>query len=129
MFPKFVLLSAALLAAVPARADTVVASWYGPGFHGRVSASGCRFDQHGLSAASRSLPLGTILRLTRDGRTVTVVVLDRGPYIRGRSLDLSREAAERLGMRKRGVAAIEVEVIGLEPVTCLNRFRQHHRRT
>ena len=90
-----------------------LASWYGPKFHGRKTASGVRFNMHDLIAAHRTLPLGTILLVKnlKNGRTVKVKVLDRGPYVRGRELDLSYGAAKRLGMLKDGVIPFEAKVI------------------
>ena len=89
------------------------ASWYGPGFHGRKTASGERFDQDGMTAAHRNLPLGSLVRVTNleNGRKVTVEINDRGPYIRGRVIDLSRGAARRLGMVQDGLAEVRVEVL------------------
>lgn len=77
-----------------------LASWYGPRFHGRRTASGERFDQHQLTAAHRTLPFGTIVRVRSlvNGRTVDVRINDRGPHIRRRVIDLSRAAAEALGL-------------------------------
>ena len=77
-----------------------VASWYGPGFHGQATASGETYDQYELTAAHRSWPLGTVARVTNEenGRSVTVRITDRGPYIGNRIIDLSRAAAEELGM-------------------------------
>lgn len=100
-------------AEVPVYVQKGVASWYGPGFHGRRTASGDRFNQHELTAAHKHLPLGTRATVTnlRNGRTVEVKINDRGPYVRGRIIDLSREAAERLGMRQSGVTPVRVEVI------------------
>jgi rare lipoprotein A len=76
------------------------ASWYGPGFHNRRTASGERFDMHALTAAHRTLPFGTLVRVRSlvNGREVDVRITDRGPYSRGRIIDLSRGAAEELGM-------------------------------
>lgn len=108
----------ALLASLPARAETLVASWYGPGFDGRRTASGCAYDQDGLSAASRVLPLGTVLEVTYGGRTVRVVVDDRGPYVVGRGLDLSRGAAARLGLLRAGVARVTTRIVGSTPLRC-----------
>ena len=85
----------------PARAvQTGKASWYGPGFHGRKTASGEKFNTHSHTAAHRSLPFGTKVRVTsrRTGRSVVVRINDRGPFIRGRIIDLSRASALALGM-------------------------------
>jgi peptidoglycan lytic transglycosylase len=87
------------------------ASWYGPGFHGRKTASGERFNQNELTAAHRKLPLGTKATVTnlRNGKTVEVEINDRGPYARGRILDLSKAAAERLDMDN-GTTPVRLEV-------------------
>ena len=74
-------------------AECGLASWYGNQHHGRLTASGGRFDQHGLTAAHKSLRFGTRLRVQLAGRAVTVTITDRGPYIGARVLDLSRGAA------------------------------------
>ena len=102
----FVVAVAAAFLASPALAACGVASWYGPGFHGRATASGARFDQHAMTAAHRTLPFGTRLKVTYRGRAVTVTVNDRGPYIRGRVLDLSKGAASRLGLIPAGVGEV-----------------------
>jgi rare lipoprotein A len=88
-----------------------VASWYGPGFHGRLTASGERFDQNDLTAAHRKLPLGAEVKVTNleNGRSVIVEINDRGPYIKGRVIDLSKGAARRLGIVEEGVAKVRVE--------------------
>jgi rare lipoprotein A len=102
------------------------ASWYGPKFHGKLTANGERFDQMALTAAHKKLKFGTLLRITnpRNDKSVIVRINDRGPYIRGRQLDLSKAAAQKLGMIKRGVAKLEVEEITLKginfPVISLN---------
>jgi len=90
-----------------------LASWYGPGFHGRATAGGERYDQESMTAAHRSLPLGTVIEVTsRDsGRTVRLRVNDRGPYHPDRALDLSRAAADALGAIERGVVPVEIRVI------------------
>lgn len=87
------------------------ASWYGPGFHGRATASGTVFNQRGLTAAHRRLPLGTRVIVTNleNGKSVAVSINDRGPYVRGRILDLSKEAARRLGMVTDGVVKVRIE--------------------
>lgn len=89
----------------------VVASWYGPSFHGRRTASGQVFDQERLTAAHKTLPFGTKLRVTnlRNGRTVLVTVNDRGPFVRNRQLDLSLGAARRLGLVRPGTAPVLIE--------------------
>ena len=86
-----------------------VCSWYGNEFNGRPTACGQIFNQDDLTCASRTLAFGTRLALTRDGRRIVVVVTDRGPFIAGRDLDLSREAARRLGFS--GVETVHVEVV------------------
>ena len=85
------------------------ASWYGPGFNGRPTASGAIYDQEGWTVASRDLPLGTLLLVTRADRRVLLLVNDRGPYIDGRVLDLSAAAARALGVG--GVAPVSAEVV------------------
>jgi len=89
------------------------ASWYGPGFHGRLTANGEIYDQMSFTAAHKSLKFGTLLKITnlRNSKSVVVRINDRGPYITGRDLDLSKAAALELGMVKRGVAKIKVEEI------------------
>jgi len=96
--------------------QTGKASWYGPGFHGRKTASGVRFDQHAMTAAHRTLPLGTQVKVTNleTGRTILVKINDRGPYIDGRIIDLSKRAASELGMEEAGIAPVKVETLGGE---------------
>ena len=93
-----------------------VASWYGPGFHGNRTANGERFDMHQFTAAHRTLPLGSVaqVRSLSNGRTVTVRINDRGPFARGRILDLSMAAAQRLGMTGPGTDKVEVRVVGYQ---------------
>lgn len=90
------------------------ASWYGPGFHGNRTASGERFDMHQLTAAHRTLPFGSVVRVRSlsTGRQVTVRVNDRGPFSRGRILDLSLAAANALGMAGNGTERVALKVIG-----------------
>lgn len=84
------------------------ASWYGPGFNGKKAASGERFDQNAMTAAHKTLPFGTIVKVVdqRTGKSVQVRINDRGPYIDGRIIDLSHEAARRLGMLQAGTAKV-----------------------
>jgi rare lipoprotein A len=90
------------------------ASWYGAFHHGRKTASGDRFDMHDLTAAHRTLPLGTEAVVTNleNGRSVEVRVNDRGPYHEDRVIDLSKRAAEALGIAEKGVARVRIEVPG-----------------
>jgi len=95
----------------PAFEQIGMASWYGAQFAGRPTASGTIFDQWGLTAAHRKLPLGAEVTVTNleNGKSVTVVVDDRGPYVKGRIIDLSRGAARKLGMVAQGVVRVRVE--------------------
>jgi hypothetical protein len=91
----------------------VKASWYGGHFQGRRTASGERFNQNRMTAASRTLPLGSTVRVTNldNGRSVDVRINDRGPYVRGRGLDLSRAAARKIGLAHKGVGRVRVTPI------------------
>ncbi|MDJ0732041.1 MAG: septal ring lytic transglycosylase RlpA family protein [Crocosphaera sp.] len=91
-----------------------MASWYGPGFHGRLTANGERYNQNGLTAAHKSLPFGTQVRVTNlnNGRSVIVRINDRGPYIHGRVIDLSKGAASVIGLVSSGVAPVQLEILG-----------------
>lgn len=91
-----------------------IASWYGPGFHGRRSANGEVYNQNALTAAHKSLPFGTRVKVThvRTGRSVVVRINDRGPYSGGRIIDLSAAAARVIGVMQSGVAPVRVEVLG-----------------
>lgn len=103
-------LSAGPLAAGAAHADTGIASYY---WQGQSTASGERFNPGAMTAAHRSLPFGTKVRVTnlRNGRSVVVRINDRGPYVRGRIIDLSRAAASQLGFTGQGVTKVEVSVV------------------
>ncbi|HWP56914.1 MAG TPA: septal ring lytic transglycosylase RlpA family protein [Candidatus Acidoferrales bacterium] len=93
--------------------QTGIASWYGPGFHGRQTASGAIYDQHELTAAHPTLPLGTRVMVTNleNGRSVEVVINDRGPFLKGRIIDLSYAAARALGMIGPGTIPVRLEVL------------------
>lgn len=90
-----------------------LASWYGPGFHGKQAADGSIYSMHEMTAAHRTLPFNTVVEVrNRDnGRQVKVRITDRGPFVRGRIIDLSHEAAHRLGMIGPGVARVEIRVV------------------
>jgi rare lipoprotein A len=90
-----------------------IASWYGPGFHGNRSASGEIYNQNAMTAAHRSLPFGTRVQVTNlnNGRSVVVRINDRGPYVRGRVIDLSAAAARVLGVMQTGVAPVQLNVL------------------
>lgn len=98
---------------------TMKASWYGPGFHGRKTANGEIYDQMAFTAAHKSLKFGTLLKVTnpKNNKSVVVRINDRGPYIHGRQLDLSKAAALELGLMKRGVARLKIEEITVEGLT------------
>lgn len=85
----------------------LLASYYGPGFHGRLTANGETFNSHAATAAHKSLPFGTRLRVCYQGCEV-VRINDRGPFIHGRSLDLSEGTARRIGLHHRGVDQVTV---------------------
>ncbi|WP_255573761.1 septal ring lytic transglycosylase RlpA family protein [Erythrobacter sp. SCSIO 43205] len=92
---------------------TGVASFYGRRFHGRLTANGERFDMNAMTAAHKTLPFGTLVRVTnpRNGRSVVVRINDRGPFVKGRTIDVSRAAAKELGMIARGHARVELDII------------------
>jgi rare lipoprotein A len=94
------------------RREVGKASWYGPGFQNKRTASGEVFDQNKLTAGSRTLPLGTVVEVTnlKNGKRVQVKVNDRGPRVRGRTIDLSRAAAKKLGTVKTGVTPVKTKV-------------------
>jgi rare lipoprotein A len=89
-----------------------LASYYSKKFHGRRTASGERYNMHAMTAAHRSLPFGSTVEVThvKNGRTVTVRINDRGPFVKGRIIDLSYAAAKKLGMLSEGVARVSVRV-------------------
>ena len=93
--------------------ETGIASWYGPGFHGKLTANGEAFDQNALTAAHRTLPMPSMVRVTNldNGRSIKVRINDRGPFKNGRIIDLSRRAADLLGFRRQGTAKVRVEIV------------------
>jgi rare lipoprotein A len=101
----------------PSYDETGLASWYGDPFHGRPTATGERFDMHELTAAHKTLPLPGLVEVTNlaNGRRVVLRVNDRGPFVDGRIIDLSRGAAEALDMLGRGVGEVRVRYLGRAP--------------
>lgn len=95
----------------PSIMETGMASWYGPGFHGKTTASGEIFNQDKFTAAHPSLPWGSRVKVTNlaNGKSVELRINDRGPFAKGRIIDVSRAAARALGMVESGVATVEVE--------------------
>jgi len=94
---------------------TMKASWYGPKFHGKMTANGEIYDQMALTAAHKSLRFGTLLKVTnpKNGRSVVIRINDRGPYIEGRDIDLSKGAAIELGILRKGVARLKIQEVTL----------------
>jgi len=94
--------------------DRGVASWYGESFHGKQAANGELFDMEALTAAHRTLPLGSVVRVVNlaNGKHLRVRITDRGPYVNNRILDLSRGAAARLGMMEGGLSVVRVQLVG-----------------
>lgn len=92
------------------------ASWYGKDFHNKATASGLNYDMYTFTAAHRTLPMGTVVKVTdqHNGKSVMVCVTDRGPYVNGRIIDLSYAAAKQLDLNKRGVAPVKLEVVSDE---------------
>jgi rare lipoprotein A len=97
---------------------TMKASWYGPRFHGRLTANGEKYDQMGFTAAHKNLSFGTLLKITNPGNNKSVVVRinDRGPYIPGRQIDLSKKVAIELGTYNKGVVSLKVEKIKINGI-------------
>jgi rare lipoprotein A len=101
---------ALVLSAGPSIAGTMTASWYGPDFHGKKTASGERFNENAMTAAHRTLPFGTHLKLTnpKNGRTACVTINDRGPFHPKRQLDVSKAVAAKLDFKDAGTAKLTV---------------------
>ncbi len=93
--------------------ETGIASWYGPGFHGKDTANGETYDQNDLTAAHRTLPMPSAVRVTNleNGRSIVLRINDRGPFARGRIIDVSRRGAQLLGFEKNGVAKVRVDIL------------------
>jgi rare lipoprotein A len=132
MRPLALLFAAALACASPAYAETGLASWYGWHWHGRAMANGRPFHALGANAASRKYPLGTHLQVTNlvNGRHTEVVIMDRGPYIKPRILDVSLGTARILGFEREGVTRVQIAQVAaiVQPVVYTYRVipPQHH---
>ncbi|MEF9427323.1 MAG: septal ring lytic transglycosylase RlpA family protein, partial [Candidatus Mariimomonas ferrooxydans] len=116
----FILLSLSSCFPAPYRAvqppgtSYVTASWYGPKFHGKLTASGKKFNMYAMTCAHKEFPFGVKLRVTnlKNNKSVAVTVNDRGPFIEGRDLDLSYAAAREIGLIKHGVGRVKVQYLG-----------------
>jgi rare lipoprotein A len=108
---RLLLILGMLLYVTPSLAATVHASWYGPGFHGKKTASGEIFDQNDMTAAHKTLPFGTIVHVSYNGKSVKVRINDRGPFIKGRTIDLSKAAAKKIGCDVVGVCQVDMKVL------------------
>lgn len=99
------------------------ASWYGKKYHGRLTASGERYNMRAYTAAHKTLPFGTVVRVTNtaNSKTVEVKINDRGPFVKGRVIDLSQKSFEQIGSVKKGVVPIKIEIIDDS-----NTFRYKH---
>ena len=118
-WPLLLLCLAVLAALAPGCArrpppERGLASWYGKRYAGRPTASGERFRPSRRTAAHKTLPFGTVVRVTRSdtGARTRVVINDRGPFVEGRIIDLSRRAARRIDLLEDGVAPVEIKVVG-----------------
>jgi rare lipoprotein A len=102
-----------LLDAKPVLVETGIASWYGPPYHNRRGSNGEIYDMHAMTAAHRTLPLGSIVRVVNVQTKASAIVriTDRGPFIEGRVVDLSKAAAEKIGMLQKGTTEVRIEVL------------------
>ncbi len=93
-----------------------IASWYGPDFHGGTTSNGERYNMYAMTAAHKTLPMNTMVRVTnkRNGRSVVVRINDRGPFVSGRIVDLSYTAGKRIGIDRSGTAPVTLEVLGFD---------------
>ena len=107
--------------------ETGIASWYGEAFHGKDTANGESFDLNAMSAAHRTLPLPTIVQVTNldNGRSIQVRINDRGPYARGRIIDMSRRSAQLLGFEAQGTAKVRVKLLVPESIQAASLARHN----
>jgi peptidoglycan lytic transglycosylase len=104
-------------ATVGSEPHVITASWYGRRFHGRRTSNGERFNENRLTAASRTLPMGSLVKVTNpdNGKAVVVRINDRGPYAGGRAIDLSRAAARRIGLTRKGIGRVRIALLRRGP--------------
>jgi rare lipoprotein A len=105
--------------------ETGIASWYGPNFHQKLTANGEIFDQNAITAAHRTLPMPSVVRVTNleNGRSLVVRINDRGPFAHGRIIDLSRRSAQLLGFVRKGTAKTRVQILVAESKTIAQRAK------
>ena len=110
LFVLLILFSACSSQRKSARTQTGIASWYGPGFHGKKTANGERYNQRRMTAAHKTLPFNTVVKVKNldNGRSVKVRINDRGPYVDDRIIDLSKKAAKKLGLMQSGTARVKI---------------------
>lgn len=108
--------------------ETGIASWYGPNFHAKLTANGELFDQNAVTAAHKTLQMPSVARVTNleNGRSIIVRVNDRGPFVNGRILDLSRRSAQLLGMEGKGTAKVRVQVLAEESRALAGKLPPDH---
>jgi rare lipoprotein A len=108
----------------PFMTEVGLASWYGPPYHNRQAADGSIFDENAMTAAHRELPMGTIVRVTNlaTGQSVIARINDRGPFVKGRTLDLSLGAAKAIGVYRAGIARVKVEAFSRPDAETVGRW-------
>ncbi|MEI7674562.1 MAG: septal ring lytic transglycosylase RlpA family protein [bacterium] len=106
---KALALGGLLLMTSPVKAEKVLSSWYD---YGPLTANGEKFDKNSLTAAHKTLPFGTLLRVTYKDKSIVVRINDRGPFIRGRTLDLTIGAARQIGCVEIGLCWVDIEIVG-----------------
>jgi len=101
-----------------------IASWYGPNFHGKYTSDGEIYNMYAFTAAHKTLPMNTIVKITNlnNGKSVIVRINDRGPFVKGRIIDLSYAAGKKIGLNKTGIAPVKLEVIGFKGKNYVNGY-------
>jgi len=103
-----------------------ISSWYGPNFHGKYTSNGEVYNMHGRTAAHKTLPMDTMVKVTnkQNGKSTIVRINDRGPFVRGRIIDCSYTAGKEIGLDKLGIAKVKVEVLGVAGISSRNIVKQ-----